>query len=193
MVPLGVQFSASALVGGQIGAKNVPLAKKHAITHVLFAVLLTTIIMIAIKLNEDTVAGLFTSDAQDIVYIKDVLNVISIYLILDAVHGVNTGIVRGVGKQFSASIAAICCYYIFGMPLALILGFKADMGLTGFWLGFTVAISMQDIVVTLIIVFADWNIGTKMQDELEARLRSIGENKSETSTIFSENNDNFIR
>jgi len=141
MVPLGVQFSASALVGGCVGSKNVPLAKKHAITHIIYCELLMTIIMVLIKFNEDAVAGLFTDHPEDIAYIKEVLSLMSIYLILDGIHGVNTGIVRAVGKQFRASVATLCCYYIFGMPLALILGFKADMGLVGFWLGFTVALS----------------------------------------------------
>ena len=51
MVPLGVQFAAAATVGGQIGAQNAPMAKKHAVTHVTFAVLVMTIIMIVIRFN----------------------------------------------------------------------------------------------------------------------------------------------
>ena len=66
--------------------------------------------------------------------------VLCVYLIFDAVHGVNTGIVRGVGKQTAASVATLICYYGFGMPLALLLGFKKDLGLVGFWAGFTVAL-----------------------------------------------------
>ena len=85
-------------------------------------------------------ASLFTDDETDIFYINGVLDIIAIYLILDSVHGVNTGIVRAVGKQLRASIATLCCYYIFGMPLAIIMGFKLEMGLTGFWLGFTAAL-----------------------------------------------------
>lgn len=194
MVPLGVQFSASALVGGQVGANNVALAKKHAITHVIYATFLMTIIMVTIKLNEDFVAGLFTDHPEDIKYIKEVLSLISVYLILDAVHGVNTGIVRAVGKQMKASIATLCCFYMFGMPLALILGFKADMGLVGFWLGFTIALTMQNILVGLIIMFADWNIGTKLQDELDRRLRSIAETKNYDSiSTEAEDNDEYIR
>ena len=98
MVPLGVQFAAAATIGGQVGAGNASMAKKHASTHVAFAVLVMFVIMICIMFNKDTVAGLFTSDEDDIYYIKSVLDIISVYLMLDAVHGVNTGIVRAVGK-----------------------------------------------------------------------------------------------
>lgn len=156
MVPLGVQFAASATVGEQVGCGNIPVAKKHAITSVLFSVIVMTVIMVCIKIKEDAVASLFTQDPTDIMYIKEVLDLIAAYIILDAIHGVNTGLVRGLGKQFKASVATLCCYYAVGMPLALILGFKMDMGVRGFWLAFTIAISLQDIIVTAIIVFTDW-------------------------------------
>ena len=51
MVPLGIQFSASALVGGQVGAKNPTLAKKYAVAHVVYSVVFMTLIMTVIKLN----------------------------------------------------------------------------------------------------------------------------------------------
>ena len=83
-----------------MGAGNPAMAKKHGVTHVLYAVIIMTLIMIAIMCNEDFVAGLFTDDETDIWYIKEVIDLLSVYLILDAVHGVNTGIVRALGKQF---------------------------------------------------------------------------------------------
>ena len=101
--------------------------------------------------------------------IKEVLNVLSVYLIGDAIHGVNTGIVRALGKQFKASVATLICYYAIGMPLALVLGFKHEMGLVGFWLGFMIAMFLLDFVVIFIIVTADWEIGTK-NDETSLRL-----------------------
>ena len=51
MIPLGIQFSASAVVGGQVGAKNVPMAKKHSITHMVYAVFIMTCVMVVIRFN----------------------------------------------------------------------------------------------------------------------------------------------
>ena len=142
-------------------------------------------------------ANLFTDDATDIFYINGVLDIIAIYLILDSVHGVNTGIVRAVGKQLRASIATLCCYYIFGMPLAIIMGFKLEMGLTGFWLGFTAALILQNILVSLIIVFADWNIGSKMLDEFEQTMKKIADQDVSFSKMQINDddytNDKFLR
>ena len=142
MVPLGIQFSAAANVGEHVGKGNVAMAKKHALSHIVYAVLVMSIIMLILRANEDLVAGIFTNDEKDMKYIYETLGVLSAYIVLDAVHGVNTGIVRALGKQFHASVATLCCYYIFGMPLALVLGFKLEMGVFGFWLGFTCALSL---------------------------------------------------
>ena len=43
-------------------------------------------------------AYLFTEDAQDVIYIKEVLDLMAIYVLLDTIHGVNTGLVRALGK-----------------------------------------------------------------------------------------------
>ena len=119
------------------------------------------------------------------------LNVLSVYLILDAVHGVNTGIVRALGKQFNASIVTIVCYYIIGMPLALVFGFTLEMGLVGFWLGFIIAMFLLDVVMTVVIATSDWEIGKK-HDEPELRLTrqnsfiSCGSESSNRKSTLSE-------
>ena len=49
------------------------MAKKHAWTHMVFATLVMTIIMIFMRIFEDFVAEIFTSDPQDVAYIREVL------------------------------------------------------------------------------------------------------------------------
>ena len=51
MVPFGVQFVASANVGGEVGAGNPAMAKKHALSHVTFALIFMAIIVLSMKLN----------------------------------------------------------------------------------------------------------------------------------------------
>ena len=51
MVPFGIQFVASANVGGEVGAGNPALAKKHALSHVTLSLIFMSIIVLTIKLN----------------------------------------------------------------------------------------------------------------------------------------------
>ena len=48
------------------------------------------------------------------------------------------------------------CYYFIGLPLALSLAFKREMGVRGLWLGFSVACIVLDIGLEMIIECADW-------------------------------------
>ena len=51
------------------------------------------------------------------------------------------------------------------MPLALVLGFTLEMGVRGFWLGFTCALLMQDVIVSLIVVCTNWSEVQPADDE----------------------------
>lgn len=119
-----------------------------------------TIIIIFLLMNVEFVAQIFTQDVFVIQHIIEVFDFIAAYLILSAISGVNMGIVRALAKQPMVSIAAICSYYLIGVPLALVLGFKYNQGVSGFWLGFTIALFVLDIIVALIIMRTDWkNVG----------------------------------
>ena len=60
------------------------------------------------------------------------------------------------------------CYYIIGMPLALVLAFTAEMGIVGLWLGYSIACVILDFGFALIIICPDWSrIGDKMRERLE--------------------------
>jgi len=55
------------------------------------------------------------------------------------------------------------------MPLAIVLGFTCEMGVRGFWLAFTCALLLQDIIVTMIIVCTDWDAVRKVDEDAELK------------------------
>ena len=88
---------------------------------------------VAIYFNEDFVSTLFTTDPETAGHIKAVLPILTIWLISDTIHGVQSGNVRALGKQLPASIVTLLCYYALGMPLAMWLGFTRHLNILGFW------------------------------------------------------------
>jgi len=82
--------------------------------------------------------------------------VLLIYIWFDTIHGVQSGIIRGLGRQAYGSIYTLFCYYILGMPFALLLCFKAKMGITGLWLGMSIACIILDLGFALIISCPNW-------------------------------------
>ena len=112
---------------------------------------------------------MFTNDPTTVGYVKDTLPILSIYLYFDAVHGVNSGIVRALGKQFIASMVLLICYYVGGLPLALIFGFKVGMGVRGFWLGFLFALIVMDGIVSYLIFAADWSPLVQREENADSK------------------------
>ena len=60
MLPLGISYAASALVGSSLGASNYPLAKRYAGLTVLLDVFITTIIVILFGIYRHELSRLFT-------------------------------------------------------------------------------------------------------------------------------------
>ena len=53
------------------------------------------------------------------------------------------GILRGSGRQAIASLVNFVAYYIFGLPLAIVLALVVDLGTFGLWTGLLVGDSLQ--------------------------------------------------
>lgn len=139
-----------------LGKDNPEQAKRFAICCVVLAVSIASTLAIVINIFPFQIAGMFTKDAATIVMITDTLPILSLFVILDAVHGVNAGNVRALGRQKVVSVSTLLCYYAMGLPLALIFGFQMKMGLFGFWLGYILAMALLDVIVSYLVVTADW-------------------------------------
>ena len=139
-----------------LGKDNPEQAKRFAICCVVLAVSIASTLAIVINIFPFQIAGMFTKDAASIVMITDTLPILSLFVILDAIHGVNAGNVRALGRQKVVSVSTLLCYYAMGLPLALIFGFQMKMGLFGFWLGYILAMALLDVIVSYLVVTADW-------------------------------------
>jgi len=156
MLPLGISYSASALTGNFLGEGKIDMAKKFAQMTVLLDIILTTVIVIILGTCQDAVTSLFTTETEVVAIFKKTMWVLLIYIWFDTIHGVQSGIIRGLGLQVYGSVYTLFCYYVLGMPLALVLCFKAEMGIAGLWLGFSIACIILDVGFCCIISCPDW-------------------------------------
>jgi len=97
MVPLGTAYAASAFTGYFLGQKKIDKAKKFSRLTILFTVIVTSIILIILSALHNEIAGLFTKDPKTVAIVNDVLYVLMLYIFFDTIHGVQSGIIRGLG------------------------------------------------------------------------------------------------
>ena len=56
----------------------------------------------------------------------------------DTLQVVMGGVLRGSGRQYIGAIVNFIAYYIIGIPLAIVLGFKTTLGIIGIWIGMAI-------------------------------------------------------
>ena len=59
----------------------------------------------------------------------------------------------------------LICYYGLGLPLALFFGFTLGMGISGFWLGFLIAVALLDIIIGYIVYTSSWEPIAQKKEE----------------------------
>lgn len=75
---------------------------------------------------------------------------------------------RALGQQLAASLTTLGCYYFFGLPLAIYLGFKRGLELRGFWMGFTIALVFLNSIVGFVVVRSDWSNQEEPEESAES-------------------------
>jgi MATE family multidrug resistance protein len=131
----------------------------------VFDIVITTIILIFLATFREEISRIFTKEEKIVGIVNEVMMILILYIFFDTIHGVQSGIIRGLGLQVWGSIYTLICYYFIGLPLALWLAFSKDMGVYGLWLGFSIACIILDIGFMMIIECPNWHkLAAKVQE-----------------------------
>ena len=98
MLPLGISCAASAFTGKYLGQRKIISAKKQALMTILVDVILTSFIVLFLGLFRTEIAQLFTSEPNVVRIIENTMWVLLIYIWFDTIHGVQSGIIRGLSR-----------------------------------------------------------------------------------------------
>ncbi|KAF9589366.1 hypothetical protein IFM89_023300 [Coptis chinensis] len=85
------------------------------------------------------------------------------------------GVAVGCGWQTFVAYVNVGCYYVVGVPLGVLLGFKFNLGAKGIWSGMIGGTIMQTVILLWVTFRTDWN---KEVDEALLRLNKW-DNKKE--------------
>uniref|UniRef100_A0A8C7HF83 Multidrug and toxin extrusion protein n=1 Tax=Oncorhynchus kisutch TaxID=8019 RepID=A0A8C7HF83_ONCKI len=155
MFPLGIQAAACVRVGNALGAGDTAgaiLTSKVSLALSGSMAVIQGIMLISTK----TVIGfMFTSDAQIIDLVSQLLNVYCVLQFFDGLC-VCMGIILGTGKQKIAAMANLITYYCVGLPLGISLMFAAGLRVVGFWLGLLICVILQSSFFITVIFRLDW-------------------------------------
>jgi len=141
MVPLGVSAAAAVRVGHAVGARDAPRARRAArIAYVLGAGFMSTTAALFLTVPK-ALAAIYSTDAALIAIAGSFIPIAGVFQIFDGLQAVGAGVLRGLGDTKVPLIAMVSGYWLIGVPVSVVLGFKTGMGPQGLWWGFVAGLA----------------------------------------------------
>ncbi|KAL4628399.1 hypothetical protein ACB092_05G235700 [Castanea dentata] len=131
MVSVGFNAAASVRVSNELGAGNPKSAAFSVIIVNIVSFIIAVIEAIVVLSLRHVISYAFTSGETVANAVSELCPYLAVTLILNGVQPVLSGVAVGCGWQAFVAYVNVGCYYVVGVPLGCVLGFKFDLGAKG--------------------------------------------------------------
>ncbi|KAL9151556.1 hypothetical protein ABFS82_11G059400 [Erythranthe guttata] len=157
MLALGLNAAVSVRVSNELGADHPRTAKFSMVVVVISAIFLSLIITTILLIFNKQYPYLFSESPQVIEAIYQLTPLLALALLVNNVQPALSGVAIGAGRQALVAYMNITCYYIFGVPLGLLLGYGFKKGVQGIWLGMITGAVVQTLCLFWMVYKTNWN------------------------------------
>ncbi|XP_047056148.1 protein DETOXIFICATION 35-like isoform X2 [Lolium rigidum] len=157
MIFIGLNAAISVRVSNELGSGR-PRAAKHAVIVVIAESLLIGLIcMVLVLIFRNKFSIIYTSDVELQHAVSNIAGLLGLTMVLNSVQPVISGVAIGGGWQGLVAYINLGCYYVFGLPLGYLLGYKLNYGVMGIWSGMLCGIALQTLILLFIVWRTDWS------------------------------------
>ncbi|XP_010254988.1 PREDICTED: protein DETOXIFICATION 33-like [Nelumbo nucifera] len=171
MIAIGFNAAISVRVSNELGASDHQAAKFAVKVVSVTSVIIGLIAMLLIMTTRIYFPVLFTSNVEVMKEVSKLSILLGVTVLLNSLQPVLSGVAIGAGWQAIIAYVNIACYYIVGLPIGLLLGFKFDFGVEGIWGGMIGGILLQTIILVIITLRTDWK---REVSQAENRIKKWG-------------------
>ncbi|KAL4559444.1 hypothetical protein LXL04_031582 [Taraxacum kok-saghyz] len=156
-IAIGFNAAVSVRVSNELGAAHPRTAKFSVVVVVITAFLVGCVLAALLGIFQHQYPAVFADSlaVQQAVY--DLTPLLATCLIINEVQPALSGVAIGAGWQAVIAYINIVCYYVFGVPLGLVLGFVLNWGVKGIWIGMLTGTVVQTIILILICYKTNWD------------------------------------
>ena len=140
MVPLGISSAAAVRVGQQLGRRDPAGARSAGWSAIVIGAGFMACAGLAFVSMPRWIARLFSPDPTVIRVGATLLLVAAAFQLFDGLQTVATGALRGAGDTRTPMIANFVAYWLIGLPLGYLLGFRVGWGALGIWIGLCIGL-----------------------------------------------------
>ncbi|KAK9750355.1 hypothetical protein RND81_02G190500 [Saponaria officinalis] len=166
-IPYGIGAAASARVSNELGAGNPQRARTAAAAVMLIVVGIGLTVASILFATRKVFGYCFSNEKEVVDYVTTMAPLVCASVILDSLQGVLSGVARGCGWQHIGAFVNLAAFYLFGIPVAAILGFWLNMRGRGLWIGILSGATIQSGLLAIITSSTNWE---KQANEARERL-----------------------
>ncbi|TXG66409.1 hypothetical protein EZV62_007684 [Acer yangbiense] len=89
------------------------------------------------------ISYLFSTNEEIAESVSSLSVLLAFSMLLNSIQPVLSGVAIGAGFQSVVAYVNLGCYYVIGVPIGIVLGYVADFGIKGLWVGMLGGIVMQ--------------------------------------------------
>ncbi|HKA79635.1 MAG TPA: MATE family efflux transporter, partial [Xanthobacteraceae bacterium] len=166
MIPFGISLAATVRVGHAVGRRD-PVGVRRAGfgAIVLGAVVMLAMTLIVVALRDFIplmfLGGDGPANAATERLAATLLLLGATFFVTDAIQGISAGALRGLSDTRVPMVFAAISFWLVGFTSAYLLTFRADFGVIGIWIGFS--LSVATFAVLLVWRFNRLTAGTPAQ------------------------------
>ena len=145
MMASGISAAASVRVGNQLGLKSregVRTAGFSAFAMVLIFMGLMAFLFIVFQ---HFLPALFSKESNVISISSSLLIIAAFFQLSDGVQVVGLGALRGVKDVKIPTIITLFAYWVVGLPMSYVFGFKLNLGVEGIWYGLSLGLTIAAV------------------------------------------------
>jgi MATE family multidrug resistance protein len=147
MVPQGLGAAAAVLVGRAVGAEDQARVRRAALAALLLGAGFMSCTAALFVLFPRSLASLYTPDPAVIAMAGTLVVLGGWFAIFDGLQAVAIGVLRGIGDTRVPVILSLVGYWLVGLPVSLLLAFRAGHGPEGLWWGLVLGLAVTAAVL----------------------------------------------
>ncbi|KAL5718164.1 Protein DETOXIFICATION 29 [Ranunculus cassubicifolius] len=172
MVAMGFNAATSVRVSNELGAAHPRTAKFSVVVVVIFSIIIGVMLSLILIITRNQYPYAFTSSSEVRKLVVQLTPLLAFSIVINNVQPVLSGVAIGAGWQALVAYVNVACYYVFGIPLGLILGYKVNLGVMGIWFGMLAGTVLQTCILFSMTYRTNWN---KEASEAGDRIKQWGE------------------
>nr|XP_009631178.1 protein DETOXIFICATION 31-like [Nicotiana tomentosiformis] len=157
MAAIGCNAAISVRVSNELGAAHPRTAKFSVVVVVVSSFLIGLLLSVFLLVFRRQYPTLFAESESVKRLVYELTPLLAFCIVVNNIQPALSGVAIGAGWQALVAYVNIACYYLFGIPLGLLLGYKLNMGVQGIWYGMVSGTLIQTFALFWIVYKTNWN------------------------------------